>query len=125
MTPRIDRRIFLSGMLGPAVLLSCYSGAITNKTAPDSSGTLPEIKIRPDVVLLPPLSPERWQAFRDALHPWRQSAREQLQYSDALYRREDFQWASKCFCCGFLMMCDGRFSVRGGPGVKSSGPGVC
>jgi formylglycine-generating enzyme required for sulfatase activity len=109
MKPRINRRIFLSGTLGSAVLLSHSSRVIANESAPDSSGVLPDVTIKPDVVLVPPSSPEQWPAFRKALQLWRQSARQQIQYSDAFYRREDFQWASKCFCCGFLMMCDEQF----------------
>jgi len=40
---------------------------------------------------------------------WRKTARKQLNYDDALYRRQDFAWVPSCYCCCFVMMCDQMF----------------
>jgi formylglycine-generating enzyme required for sulfatase activity len=65
-------------------------------------GSVPEI-------LLPPRQPSEWPAWREALAAWRQEARAELVYDDALYRRGDFAWVPSCFSCCFLMLNDERF----------------
>jgi len=78
--------------------------------AKEGSPAAPIVDINPNENLIRALqSPEQWPAFRKALEDWRKSAREQLKYDDALYRRPDFVWVSSCYCCCFLMMCDQTF----------------
>jgi formylglycine-generating enzyme required for sulfatase activity len=67
-----------------------------------------------------PRRPEDWPEFQRQLAAWREIRRRELRYSDALYQRPEFAWVTRCFCCGFLMMCDetfydpraGRYTVR-------------
>jgi formylglycine-generating enzyme required for sulfatase activity len=64
----------------------------------------------PDEPLIPaPEDPRQWPAFREQLMAWRKRVREELKYSDALYRRADFAWTSRCFCCGMVMLWDEQF----------------
>ena len=56
-----------------------------------------------------PRDPAAWQEFRRRLTEWRERRRRGLNYSDALYRQPEFVWASRCFCCCFLMLCDEMF----------------
>jgi formylglycine-generating enzyme required for sulfatase activity len=67
-----------------------------------------------------PANAEDWPAFREELLRWRIKARAELNYSDALYTRADFQWVQSNFSCCFLMLCDeffwehqrGRWNIR-------------
>ena len=67
-----------------------------------------------------PSEPGAWAEWRRELAGWRESTRRRLAYDDGLYRREDLRWASGCFTCGLVMMCDetfhdpasGRFTVE-------------
>ncbi len=66
--------------------------------------------LEPDKDLIPaPRDPAMWPQFRQQLTQWRDQARKQLHYDDALYRRPEFAWASSSYCCCFLMMCDEAF----------------
>ena len=56
-----------------------------------------------------PSEPGAWAEWRRELAGWRESTRRRLAYDDGLYRREDLRWASRCFTCGFVMMCDETF----------------
>lgn len=56
-----------------------------------------------------PVDPIDWPAFRQQLAEWRSTMRTQLNYSDALYAREDLAWVRSNFCCCFLMLCDEFF----------------
>ena len=60
-------------------------------------------------VFFPPEDPKEWAAYRQALHEWRKTVKKKLNYDDSLYKRPDFQWVSKTFCCCFLMMNDETF----------------
>jgi formylglycine-generating enzyme required for sulfatase activity len=55
----------------------------------------------------------QWDAFRDALTRWRTDTRARIGYDDALYRQDDLTWASSCYCCCFVMMCDQTFYDAG------------
>jgi len=61
-----------------------------------------------NLIPAPPHSGD-WARFREQLAIWRATRRRELGYSDALYRRPDFAWTSRCFTCCFLMLCDERF----------------
>jgi hypothetical protein len=61
------------------------------------------------VVFSAPNDSGQWPAFRRLLHEWREKKRVDLQYSDRLYRREDFQWVPSSYACCFLMVYDLRF----------------
>jgi formylglycine-generating enzyme required for sulfatase activity len=72
-----------------------------------------------DIIPAPAL-PELWPEFQRQLARWREAKRRELNYSDSLYRRPDFAWATSNFSCCFLMLCDetfynhttGRYTVR-------------
>lgn len=66
-------------------------------------------------VIKAPDDPEQWPEFRRELHAWRRAKREQLNYSDTLYLRRDFEWVARNFACGFLMTCDLLFFSPGTP----------
>ncbi|MBM3879239.1 MAG: formylglycine-generating enzyme family protein [Verrucomicrobia bacterium] len=56
-----------------------------------------------------PADPADWPSFRQRLQEWRRTARQQLEYDDALYRRPDFGWVPRTFACHFVMLNDERF----------------
>jgi formylglycine-generating enzyme required for sulfatase activity len=60
-------------------------------------------------LILPPGDPQLWPAFREQLASWREDERKKLDYSDALYARPEFKWASSNYACYFLMLYDQRF----------------
>ncbi len=60
-------------------------------------------------VIAAPADPALWPEFRRQLAAWREAKRRELNYSDALYRRQDFGWVTSNFCCCFLMLCDEMF----------------
>lgn len=60
-------------------------------------------------LILAPEAPEDWPEFRRRLVAWRAIRRQELHYSDQLYRCSDFAWASANFACCFLMLCDEQF----------------
>ena len=69
-----------------------------------------EIEFDPSASLfVAPNDPKLWDAYRHALAKWRDDARRQLHYDDALYRREDFAWVVSAFACCFVMMGDETF----------------
>jgi len=70
----------------------------------------PAFKFDPSKDIIPaPDDPAQWPEFRDALARWRAQTRARLNYSDALYGRKEFAWASRNYCCCFLMVCDETF----------------
>jgi formylglycine-generating enzyme required for sulfatase activity len=70
----------------------------------------PALRFDPSQNIIPaPDDPAQWPAFREALTKWRAETRARLNYSDALYRRKEFEWAATNYCCCFLMVCDERF----------------
>jgi formylglycine-generating enzyme required for sulfatase activity len=66
-------------------------------------------QVKPDNIIPAPSEPGRWPEFREALHNWRRSTRQDLKYDDLFYRRDEFAWVPGCFCCCFLMMYDESF----------------
>lgn len=65
---------------------------------------------KPDQNIIPaPDDPAGWPEFRRRLSKWREAKRRELNYSDALYQRDDFAWVSSNFSCCFLMLCDEAF----------------
>jgi formylglycine-generating enzyme required for sulfatase activity len=73
----------------------------------------PDYKFDPARDIIPaPDDPAQWPQFRSALAQWRKDTRARLSYSDALYRREEFAWAARNYCCCFLMVCDESFYDR-------------
>lgn len=90
---------------------------------PHRGWTSPEaaFPFTPENPLIPaPRDPADWAEFRQRLTAWRESKRRELNYSDALYRQPEFAWASRCFACCFLMLCDETFydHRRGGYRVR-------
>ena len=61
-------------------------------------------------VLIPaPEDPTAWEGWRADLAAWRTDIRTRLGYDDALYQRPEFAWATSCFSCAFVMLCDETF----------------
>jgi formylglycine-generating enzyme required for sulfatase activity len=86
-----------------------------------SSQAASAFKLDPSQNIIPaPDDPAEWSEFRAALVQWRRETLARLNYSDALYRRKEFGWASANYCCCFLMACDetlynrqtGRYTVE-------------
>jgi hypothetical protein len=70
----------------------------------------PDFKFAPEEPIIPaPADPSSWPGFRQRLAAWREQKRRELNYSDVLYRREDFRWVPRSFACCFLMLCDETF----------------
>ncbi|MFO1515291.1 MAG: SUMF1/EgtB/PvdO family nonheme iron enzyme [Verrucomicrobiota bacterium] len=89
---------------------SMAAGAFT--TLPFSSlGTVDtNFPFDPENPLIPaPRDPSTWPEFRRRLTAWREQKHRDLNYSDARYRPPEFAWASRCFSCCFLMLCDESF----------------
>jgi len=59
-----------------------------------------------------PSSPAQWGLWRRELSLERQRLRDKMAYDDTPYRRPEFRWASSCYSCCFLMMCDEAFYDR-------------
>jgi formylglycine-generating enzyme required for sulfatase activity/SAM-dependent methyltransferase len=98
--PRLDRRRFLQ-----AAVALCGTGPAAVWLAAQD-----RFVFEPEKHLIPaPRSPADWPAFREALNRWRGETRARLGYSNTLYGRRDFAWASACFSCCFLMLCDEEF----------------
>ena len=96
-----SRRTFLM-----ATALGTTAAART--TTAQASGLL-----QVDKPIIPaPRDPALWAAFRDQLAVWRERARWQTAYDDALYRKPEFAWAASSFSCAFVMMCDERIYDR-------------
>jgi len=68
------------------------------------------IKIEP--LVQAPSNPAQWGLWRTELAARRQHVREQMVYDDTFYRRPEFNWASSCYSCYFLMMYDETFYDR-------------
>jgi formylglycine-generating enzyme required for sulfatase activity len=97
---RQSRRRFLAGTAA-AGLTALSSRSIT-------AAVMSQIDARRPVFEAPD-DPAEWPAFREALRAWRQVARQDLDYDDALYRKDEFAWAATNFSCCFAMMCDLAF----------------
>lgn len=70
----------------------------------------PPFEFDPSKDIIPaPDDPAQWPAFRNTLDRWRAETRARLSYSDGLYGRKEFAWASANYCCCFLMACDETF----------------
>ena len=79
----------------------------------------------PDLEIIPaPSDATLWPVFREQLRSWRDEARRQLSYDDALYGKPEFAWAASSYACCFLMLCDLCVSMTlanrplHGPGVR-------
>ena len=59
-----------------------------------------------DRIIPAPADPSLWPEWRAFLAYWRSETLQRLRYDDALYRRPDFAWVPRCYCCGFVMLCD-------------------
>lgn len=116
------RRSFLRAMSSSAGFFALSRGQGVVPTRPED---FPQLQPRHENGQLRPLihapqQPEEWPEWRRQLVEWREAARRGIAYDDSLYRREDLRWASRCFTCGFVMMCDetfydpgaGRFTVE-------------
>jgi formylglycine-generating enzyme required for sulfatase activity len=100
----IDRRQFLKTSLVVGSVISVGSLVRTAFSAE------PGFKFAPEDPLIPaPSDPAQWPEFRSQLENWREKKRRDLNYSDALYRREDFSWVPSSFACCFLMLNDETF----------------
>lgn len=93
--------------------------AALGATAATSPATTPAVvraailALEPDKPIIPaPSDPALWPAFRTELDAWRERARRQVRYDDALYREPEFAWAASSFSCAFVMMCDERIYDR-------------
>ncbi len=63
-------------------------------------------------IIKAPEDPALWPQFREELTAWREQARGDLNYNDALYRRRDFAWVPGNYACYFLLLSDERFYDR-------------
>jgi formylglycine-generating enzyme required for sulfatase activity len=100
----LDRREFLRSTL----LLATAPGLAS--LSPGHADTSSPWRFEPEKPLIPaPSEPELWPEFRRQLAEWRELKRQELAYSDALYRQLEFAWAASSFCCCFLMLYDETF----------------
>jgi formylglycine-generating enzyme required for sulfatase activity len=81
---------------------------------PIAAGAAPAaFRFAPAANIIPaPSDPAQWPAFRAALAQWRAETKASLNYSDALYRRNEFAWSAANYSCCFLMTCDETFYDR-------------
>jgi len=101
----LDRREFFKQSLAFASVISF--GPLGLRPA---GAAQPEFQFEPEKpLILAPTNPALWPQFQQQLAAWREQKRRELNYSDTLYRREDFQWVPASFACCFLMLCDERF----------------
>lgn len=85
-------------------------GGLAVSTPLGWSASAPTDGFNAESPLIPaPRDPRDWPEFRGRLASWRAARRRNLAYSDALYRRPEFAWVSRCFSCCFLMLCDETF----------------
>ena len=96
----LTRRALLC-LLPASTLISAFQSPVADDSSLDQPNILPA-----------PGDSARWEAWRNWLHDWRTQARSRINYSDALYRREDFAWVRSCLSCCFVMMCDESFYDR-------------
>jgi len=76
----------------------------------ESPGQSVLVEIQP--MVRAPSDPAQWDLWRTELAAKRQQMREKIAYQDTFYRRPEFHWASSCYSCCFLMMCDEMFYDR-------------
>lgn len=89
---------------------SLILGALATTAPAALSLMAPAFDFDPEAHLIAaPRDAAAWPEFRRRLAKWREQRLNNLSYSDALYRRPDFAWASRCFCCCFVMLCDETF----------------
>jgi len=101
----MNRRQFLQAGAVAGVALRT-----AGRSRADEAAAVRPLAFDPSQNLIPaPRNPSQWETFRRQLAAWRGAARRELDYADALYRRPDFAWVSRCFSCCFLMLCDERF----------------
>ncbi len=101
----MNRRQFLQAGAVAGVALRT-----AGRSRADEAAAVRPFAFDPSQNLIPaPRNPSQWETFRRQLAAWRGAARRELDYADALYRRPDFAWVSRCFSCCFLMLCDERF----------------
>ena len=104
----MSRRGFLKSSLAAAAL-AAGPGLAGRSRAADAP-----FKFDPNQnVIAAPADPALWPEFHRQLAAWREAKRRELNYSDALYRRQDFGWVTSNFCCCFLMLCDETFYDAG------------
>ncbi len=102
---QMNRREFLQTAAIAGIVLPAAAESRAGDLHPDRS-----FAFDPTQNLVPaPRDPAQWARFRKQLEAWRTARRIEIGYSDALYRRPDFAWVSRCFSCCFLMLCDERF----------------
>jgi formylglycine-generating enzyme required for sulfatase activity len=97
-----------------------HTGIVLSSVAALSPAVLPrlfaqqtDVLFELDRPLIPaPSDPALRPEFRNQLAAWRDRRRRELNYSDALYRRQDFRWVPSSFACCFLMLCDEAFYER-------------
>lgn len=107
------RRHFIGTSLKLGALIATVPKVLS--VAAVASGFDPEAPL-----IAAPRDEAAWPEFRRQLAAWREQRRLRLNYSDALYRRPECAWASRCFSCCFLMLCDemfydhqrGRYTVK-------------
>src|SRR5947207_11467939 len=56
-----------------------------------------------------PSDSAEWANWRASLVAWRGKSQQELHYDGSLYDQPEFAWSSRCFSCGFVMMCDETF----------------
>ncbi len=60
-------------------------------------------------IILAPENEKDWEAWRRALHAWRERCMLDLEYSGDLYARPEFAWTQSCFTCCMVMLFDAEF----------------
>jgi hypothetical protein len=100
--PGLNRRRFL------ATSLTAASAAMVGFRVNAAEATVLSFDPSTDIIKAPK-DPQLWPQFRAKLTAWRAQQRSALNYSDALYRRKDFEWVAGSYACCFLMLCDERF----------------
>src|SRR5215467_14086713 len=98
--PSLNRRGFLKKSVLAASVIS-----LGPFRSPALLRAEPGFKFDPSEPLIQaPNDPALWEGFRQQLNAWREQKRRELNYSDALYRRADFNWVPASFACCFLML---------------------
>lgn len=69
----------------------------------------PGFTIPPARIVFAPDDPGLWDKWRNTLSQLRTAKQKELHYSDSLYTREAFRWASHCYSVCMLMLFDQRF----------------
>ena len=80
----------------------CASGIFAQEIHP---GT-PDISGRYYQLIEAPASPEKWEAWRQEIRAWRDSALSQMKYRGENYEKPQYQWAASAYSTLFLMAND-------------------